>query len=89
MITVLEDNLCTIAVTNCEQYAVTIRRGSVIGFVEEECSQSAFEPLSEPKVTEIFKSINNVCAHATSSHKWTRDEIAQKSKSKVNIPPKF
>ena len=39
LITVSEDNLCTIAVTNCAPYAFTIKRGSVIGFVEEECSQ--------------------------------------------------
>ena len=87
LIMVSEDNLCTIPVTNCAPYAITIKQGSVIGFVEEECSQGKVEPLSDTKVTEIFESIDNVCAHANSSHKWTRDEIAQKSK--LNVPPEF
>ena len=87
MIMVSEDNLCTIAVKNCAPYTLSIKRGSVIGFVEEECTQGQIEPLSDTKVTEIFETINNVCAHATSSHKWTRDKIAQKSK--LNVPPEF
>ena len=54
LIKVLDDNLCTIAVKNCAPYAFTIKRGSVIHFVEEQCSQGDIEPLLETKVTEIF-----------------------------------
>ena len=54
---------------------------------KEECTQGKIKPLSDTKVTEIFESINLVCAHTSSSHKWTRDEIA--SKVKLNVPTEF
>ena len=84
---VLESVLCTVAVTNCAPYPITIKRGSIIGLIDKECSQGKIEPLSDTKVTDIFESINLVCAHATSSHKWTRDDIA--SKIKLNVPTEF
>ena len=86
-VNVLETGLCTVAVTDCASYPITIKRGSVIGLIEEECSQGKIDPLSETKVTEIFEIINLVCAHTTSSHKRTRDEIA--SKVKLNVPTEF
>ena len=78
LIHVSDSDLCTIAVTNCAPYPITLKRGSVIGLVKDECAQGKIEPLSNTKVTEIFDSINLICAHATSSHKWTRDDIAAK-----------
>ena len=66
-------------------YPITIKRGSVIGFIENENSQGKIEPLSE--TTEIFLNFHLVSAAATSSHKWTRDEIAQKVK--LNVPTEF
>ena len=70
--------LCTIAVTNCAPYPITLKRGSVIGPIEEECAQGKIGPLSNTKVMESYESINLICAHATSSHEWTRDDIASK-----------
>ena len=78
--------LCTIAVSNCAPYPITLKRGSVIGLIEEECAQGKIELLSDNKVTEIFESINLVYAQINSSHKWTRDEIA--SKVQLNDPNK-
>ena len=75
---VSDSGLCTIAVTNCAPYQITLKRDSVIGLIEDECAQGKIEPLSNTKVTEIFESINLICAHATSSHKWTRGDIASK-----------
>ena len=87
LVNVSESGLCTIAVTNCAPYPITLKRGSVIGLIEEECAQGKIEPLSDTKGTKIFESINLICAHATSSHKWTRDDIA--SKIQLNVPTEF
>ena len=78
LIYVSDSALCSIAVTNCAPYPITLKRGSVIGLVEDEGARGEIEPLSDTKVTEIFESINLICAQATSSHKWSRDDIASK-----------
>ena len=88
LVYVSDSGLCTVAVTNCAPYPIQLKRGSVIGLIQDECcAQDEIEPLSDTKVTEIFESINLICAHATSSHKWTRDDIA--SKIQLNVPTEF
>ena len=39
--------LCTVAVMNCAPYLITIKQGSVIGLIEDECSQSKIETLAD------------------------------------------
>ena len=88
LVYVSDSGLCTVAVTNCAPYPIQLKRGSVIGLIQDECcAQDEIEPLSDTKVMEIFESINLICAHATSSHKWTRDDIA--SKIQLNVPTEF
>ena len=51
LVTVTNEGLCTVAVTNCATYRITIKQGSVIGFIKIERNQGKIESLSETKVT--------------------------------------
>ena len=75
---VTNEGLCTVAVTNCAPYPISIKRGSVIGFIQIESDQGKIKSLSE-----MFESINLLNVEATYKQKLTRDEIAQKVKHNV------
>ena len=81
--TVTEDGLCSVAVTNCGPYPITNKQGSAIGIIKIKDDQDKIQPQKEPKVTEIFESINLVTAEATSSQKLTEEQIEQKVKLNV------
>ena len=51
LVYVSDTAMCTITVMNCAPYPITLKRGSVIGLIEDEGATGEIEPLLETKVT--------------------------------------
>ena len=57
LVKVSDTGLCNVAVTNCALYPFTIKQASVIGLIEDECSQGKIKPLSDTKSLTFLKAL--------------------------------
>ena len=84
MVSVSDDSLCTVAITNYAPYPISLKQCSDI---EIEGVQGKIEHLSQTKVKYIFECINLVNGQATSSQSLTREQIEQHTN--LNLPKEF
>ena len=87
LVSVSDDGFCTIAVTNCAPYDISVARGSIVGYIETEGQNAKIEKLSKTKIKEICDAINLVAAPLNAPKSLSNEQII--AQANLQVPSEF
>ena len=85
LVQVTPEGFCTIAITNCAPFNIEVERGVSVAIVETESQFENVEMLTQDKVKEVFKTINDIASVKQTT--LTFEQIVQKAK--INVPEQY